>query len=196
MQPDLFRHVAVAGALIQSLPVIAGLLCASAVALFFLPKAKHLAWARRVEAFLSRHVVLRNGIQFVKEFARRPKVALIAVAISAVSYGFNFLSGYLIGLSLNIPVTFSQIIIVLAVVYSITSLPISVGGHGIREITIIALFLALGIIDETHTETALAFSLLLFAVQLFWSIIGGLYYVMHKTDIEAGSLNLSRSAGG
>ena len=101
-------------------------------------------------------------------------------AISAASYLFNFGSGYLVGLALGLTVSFSQIIVMLAFVYTITSLPISVGGHGVRELTLIAMFGLMGLSSSGQPEVAIAFSILLFSVQLIWSLIGGLYYLAHR----------------
>ena len=66
--------------------------------------------------------------------------------------------------------------VAVAVSYAVTALPISVGGHGVREgalLTVLGLFGLLPAGSETR-ETALLLAMLVWAVTMGWSLFGGL----------------------
>jgi hypothetical protein len=62
-------------------------------------------------------------------------------------------------------------------------LPITINGHGLRELLLIAYFTQLGVnlgarTDISVREVAVAFSLLMVANDLLWSLPGGWQYLM------------------
>lgn len=179
-QPGLLGKLETAQALAKILPLLLLALLAGLAGLLFLPYMKGVPVLQKLLAALPEHPLAQNSVLFLKEFAKKPGAVLITLVISAASYLFNFSSGYLVGLALGLTVNFSQIIVMLAFVYTITSLPISVGGHGVRELTLIAMFGLMGLSAPGQPEVAIAFSILLFSVQLIWSLIGGLYYLAHR----------------
>jgi hypothetical protein len=66
------------------------------------------------------------------------------------------LAAWWIGLSLALPVSFADYLVFIPVVIVVTLLPVSVGGWGLREGTLIALFALVGV----PSHSALAFSVL------------------------------------
>jgi hypothetical protein len=81
------------------------------------------------------------------------------------------------------------------VVMLLIMLPVTINGHGLRELLLIAYFTQVGIgIDgfggSGVREIAVAFSLLLVANDLLWSIPGGIWY-MARFKASARSLDPS-----
>ena len=62
----------------------------------------------------------------------------------------------------------------MSVAYAVTFLPISVGGHGVREGALLATLAAFGMLAaEVAHERALLLALLVWATTVFWSLVGG-----------------------
>lgn len=81
------------------------------------------------------------------------------------------------GLDLGLPVVFAFI----SLVDLIRLLPISIGGLGVRELTLIALFANVGL----SQEKAVAFSVLAFAPLVVVAISGGIVYILRAGLIGA-----------
>jgi uncharacterized membrane protein YbhN (UPF0104 family) len=81
------------------------------------------------------------------------------------------------GLELSLPVLFAFI----SLVDLIRLLPISIGGLGVRELTLIALFANVGL----EQEKAVAYSILAFAPLVVVAIAGGIVYIMRAGLIGA-----------
>ena len=104
-------------------------------------------------------------------------VATVAVAISV--HLFSFAAATLLARSLGLPIDYALAGLILLLVFSASALPISVSGHGVREGVMIFLFAHLGISQDP--EAAIAYSLLIYGLGLFWSLFGGLAYLTLKT---------------
>ena len=100
---------------------------------------------------------------------------LVAVAVHLVS----FAAATLLARSLELPIDYALAGLILLLVFSASALPISVSGHGVREGVMIFLFARLGVSQDT--ESAIAYSLLIFGLGLFWSLFGGLAYLTLKS---------------
>lgn len=184
-QPELLGGIPAARALALYMPPALGVCLAGVAVFLFLPSSRVPGPVRRwVEAALERAVV-GNLVLFLKQQRRRPWVFVAAMGISAASYLFNFLSAYFVAQAMGLEITYMQIIFVIAILYTIISVPISFGGHGVREVVLIALFAGLGF-GKVGPEVAVAYSLLLFSVQLLWSLVGGAWFVARRTAAPAG----------
>lgn len=85
-----------------------------------------------------------------------------------------------VGLGLNLP--FIETCIAVSVAYAATALPLSVGGHGVREG---ALLFTLGVFDLISTagpdrDAALLLALLVWAVTMIWSLFGGIILLVWR----------------
>jgi hypothetical protein len=90
------------------------------------------------------------------------------------------MAGLCIARAIDLDINFTQMLVILAFVICMMSLPISVAGHGIREAAFIVMFLAFGIRTGNATASqgyAVAFSLIYYALHLFWGLVGGLVFV-------------------
>jgi len=124
-----------------------------------------------------------------------------AIVCSIVIYLVVFLAGLYLGDAIGLNMTYPQVLMILSVVICVISLPISIGGHGVREGAFVLLFAAFGLVSaDGHTgagyETAVLYSLLFFALFLVWSLIGGLVYIGFRTGSHRSAVGAQRARTG
>ena len=100
-------------------------------------------------------------------------VALILVSIGV--HLLSFAGATLLARALDLPINYSLAGLILVLIFSASALPISVSGHGVREGVMVFLFLHLGL--GADPESAIAYSVLIYGLGLFWSLLGGLAYL-------------------
>ena len=76
-----------------------------------------------------------------------------------------------------------SIFCVMPVVSTVTALPISLGGAGLREGLFITL---LGALYQTPKEIAMSISISGFLILVFWSLVGGLVYLFYRSSSPDG----------
>ena len=76
-----------------------------------------------------------------------------------------------------------SIFCVMPVVSTVTALPISLGGAGWREVLFITL---LGALYQTPKEIAMSISISGFLILVFWSLVGGLVYLLYRSSSPDG----------
>lgn len=119
---------------------------------------------------------------------RQYKVMFVTTVLLSVLVRVVWSLGcYVIVLAMSLPLSFSMVLAIVSLVDLIRMLPISVGGLGVREWTMIVLFANIGI----AREQALLFSLLAFAPVLLTAIVGGIIYVS-----RSGVLRIERHGAG
>jgi glycosyltransferase 2 family protein len=91
----------------------------------------------------------------VKVWAGHPWAFFLAFLIAWPSNLLPMLASFLIAKSLGIDVTYLQVIGVQTLTYFISTLPISIGGYGVREMAYTALYMALGATVEQSLSLAL-----------------------------------------
>ncbi|NBS87257.1 MAG: UPF0104 family protein [Verrucomicrobia bacterium] len=89
--------------------------------------------------------------------------------------GWSTVAVILLARALDLPITYSLAGLILVLIFSASALPISVSGHGVREGVMIFLFLHLGL--GADPESAIAYSILIYGLGLFWSLLGGIAYL-------------------
>lgn len=99
--------------------------------------------------------------------AHRARV-LAALGLCLPIHGISFLTYYLLAVKLDMPVTIFDISAVLALVWVITSVPITIAGAGVRELSLIYL---LGLY-EVSPESATALSIYVYVIGVFMAVIG------------------------
>jgi uncharacterized protein (TIRG00374 family) len=107
---------------------------------------------------------------------------LAALSLAFALHLLNFLIAYLFAKALGISVTYIQIAIIVPIVMLLIMFPATINGHGLRELLLIAFFTQMGITigrsgGSGVREIAIAFSLVLVANDLLWSIPGGIWYM-------------------
>ena len=101
------------------------------------------------------------------------------VLVSLCVHLASFAGATLLARSLDLPINYSLAGLILVLIFTASALPISVSGHGVREGVMVFLFLHLGL--GTDPESAIAYSILIYGLGLFWSLFGGLAYLTLKS---------------
>ena len=133
--------------------------------------------AEFVERFFEKVKLLRIGekinavYSIVQDYRNRKKLVIEAFLVSLLSQIFFFLVIHMFFLSLDSPISIGNIFLIMPVVTFISMVP-SLGGLGVREGAIVALFMPLA-----GKEVSFAVSLLLLSAFLCVSIVGGVIFL-------------------
>jgi uncharacterized protein (TIRG00374 family) len=174
----------VADAAIVALIVVFGLMVAGTITLFFTPFHRTPA---RVQALWNRvphHRIAELVVSGFRQHGRALRMTLGSVAAGIAVTAALVAAGYCIARGIGLTVGYFQLLIVITVAICVTSLPISIGGHGVREGIFVLMFAAIGAIalDRGGSENAILFSVLFFAVPLVWSLVGGILYLTFRHE--------------
>lgn len=103
-----------------------------------------------------------------------------ALTLAFVVHLLNFLTIYLFARALNLPISYGQVLSMMPVILFLVLIPITINGHGLREVLLISYFGYLGIaaVGFPVRESAIALSLLVVANDLLWSLPGGISYLL------------------
>lgn len=125
---------------------------------------------------LGRLPILKELKYFILGFTSRE--LLIAFLYSLLIQSTVVLSVYLIFLCLNIKVNFLELFVYLAVIITLTTLPISISGIGVREWAFMVFFGS-----SIGNENSVAVSLLWFFSVVLASAYGGIEYLRFKDSV-------------
>lgn len=104
------------------------------------------------------------------------RATLVAASLLSVSsWVLDFTAIWLLALCVGLPVSLQIMTVAAAAAYVVASLPLSIGGHGLREGALVAVLGWLGFSSATHPAVALLAAAFL-AVTISWSLVGGLVY--------------------
>lgn len=108
---------------------------------------------------------------------------VMALVLAFAIHLLNFSIIYFFARALRIPVSYGQVLLMMPVILFLVLIPVTINGHGLREVLLIGYFGYLGIVvagrsDIKVQETAVALSLIGVANDLLWSMPGGLLYLM------------------
>lgn len=101
------------------------------------------------------------------------RVALPALLISLLVWLVDFASLWLLARSVGLAAGFLGLSAAAAAAYVVAALPISIGGHGLREGTLVAMLALLGIGTGQSAQVALL-AVAFLVVSVGWSLFGGL----------------------
>lgn len=110
---------------------------------------------------------------------------LAASAISVLVHLLVFAGSLCLARAIAFPASFIQVMAAVSVAVCLSSIPISLGGHGVREGAFVLVFTALGVVGSAHgagigQEAAVLFSLLFFALFAVWGLPGGWVYLFGR----------------
>jgi len=178
----LFLGFGTVGKTSYVIPVVA-FFAVCVILLFFLLNPSILRLNKLVEKikFLSKiREKLREVYHTFRSF-KKFKLALVAALLCSFALQLGFIANYyLAAKALGIDLSFASFIFIVPVVSTIAMLPISIGGTGIRENSLVFLMVALGAPSERSTVT----SLLLFAMIITVGIIGAVIYVVRPFILQ------------
>lgn len=138
--------------------------------------------------------ILESLIAGFRKHGRSKRLTLRAMACSLAIWFIVFTAGFFIAQAIHLEVSYFQILVILSIVIFVISLPISLGGHGVREGIFVLMFTVFGIISidlqsGAGQEPAILFSILYFALFSVWSLIGGLIYLGFSVPVNHRSLS-------
>jgi glycosyltransferase 2 family protein len=113
------------------------------------------------------------------------RLLFTSVVISLLSHTAIITSYYFVAKSLSLQVQYSSLLQLIPVVDVLSTLPISLGGVGVREYFTIQLFSLVG----TDQESALALSVTLFTILLAFGLLGGLLHLFEIVTINKKEVN-------
>jgi hypothetical protein len=173
-------------AFIALLVMAAGLVAAAAL-MAIAPFHRASPGLRRLWKRVPHHHVVELVVSGFRQHGVALKWTLASVVTGiAVTLALN-LAGYCIARGIGLDVTYARLLIITTVVVCVTSLPISIGGHGVREAIFVLMFAAFGVaaVDRSigsGQELAILFSVLFFTVPLVWSIVGAIVYLTFRHE--------------
>jgi uncharacterized protein (TIRG00374 family) len=101
--------------------------------------------------------LIRNVILALISFTASPRLILKTVALSAVLQIVIVFAYWFLAKSLQIEIGFLELLLIISITYTAASLPISLGGLGVREGVFVALLLTLGVDKVLATSLSLAY---------------------------------------
>lgn len=118
---------------------------------------------------------LATAAQLLACVRATPGLHAAAFLLGAVIWLLDFIAVWLLARAIGLPLPFLETCIAMSVAYAATVLPISVGGHGIREGAFLATLAAFGLLaTDAAQNLAPLLALLVWAATVFWSLFGGL----------------------
>jgi len=125
-------------------------------------------------------VKIKNSIlishDIVLIYIKKPRIIFIMLLLSFIMHSCSFSMSYLIASFLGIDLSFLDISAVSSLTWLITTIPISISGIGVREISYIKILGYYGISNEAAT----GLSLYIFLVIVITSIIGFPFVLLSK----------------
>ncbi len=165
-----------------ALMIMLGLMVGGAVIVAFVPFKRLPIFPHKLWSRIPKREVIEALVAAFRQHGSASLLTLGAIACSVAIWFIVYTAGYCIALAIGLNVTYLQIVVILSIVSFVISLPISIGGHGVREGAFVAMFAAFGIITIDGLtgygrESAILFSVLFYALFLVWSLVGGLVYL-------------------
>ena len=105
-------------------------------------------------------------------FRSQKKVLIKAILLSLVIQGGFSVAFYFIGLSLGIKLNIAHFLVLIPIINTVSFLPISFGGLGLRDNVAVVLFSSLGV----ASDKVAAMTLIIFAFLFFIGVAGGIIY--------------------
>jgi len=131
------------------------------------------------------------AVAVARRSVRVNRLTVAAAALALATHLGNFLAVFLLARALHIGITFPQTLLMMPVVLLVIMLPITINGHGLREVAMIGYF---GLMDigggsahSTGAQVAVALSLAFVANDLLCALPGGLwllFFPQRESDLR------------
>ncbi len=124
----------------------------------------------------------------LRRIAANRAAFMAALGLSYAIWLLDFVSVWLLARSIGLPLPFIEVSLAMSVAYAATVLPISVGGHGVREGAMVTMIGLLGFLpDAAARQHALLLAVLVWAVGVLWSLLGGGVLLFHRNRPAAAA---------
>ncbi len=130
---------------------------------------------------LPRYDTLKRMVDAYRTYASHPVVLGKTIALTVGVHTFSMLAIVFVGWGLGLRSTHGVVdyFLYLPIINSVTAVPISISGFGVREGMYAVMFGEVGI----ATSEAVALSLLGYLASLFWSLVGAFFYLTHRREL-------------
>jgi len=118
--------------------------------------------------------LIKDSHEEIHYFKHHKKIIFNNLLLSVLIQGSGPLVFYIIALALGIKISLIYFFVFIPIIGAITLLPISIGGLGLRDATVIFFFAKAGVVKDM----AFAMSLMNFFFILVCGVLGGLIYVL------------------
>lgn len=154
-----------------ALAVCAGIAVVTFLLLYSTP-ARWPAWLRRMLG----PARTETAAGLLEKVRATPVPHLQAIVISYVIWLLEIASVWFLALAVGLSLPLLETSVAVAVAYAVTALPISVGGHGVREGALLGVLGIFGLLPAgtAARESALLLAMLVWAVTMIWSAVGGI----------------------
>ena len=133
-------------------------------------------WLKR----MPRYDMLRRMVDAYRVYASHPTVLTKTVLISFGVHFFSMLSIWCVGRGLEVQsARLIDYFLYLPIINSVTAVPITISGFGVREGMYVTMFREVGVAEPV----ALVMSLLGYLANLFWSVVGAFFYLTHRKEL-------------
>ncbi len=134
------------------------------------------SWLQR----MPHYATMRRMVDAYRVYASHPVILTKTLVISFVVHFFSMLSIWCVGRGLGVTsASFTDYFLYLPIINSVTAVPITISGFGVREGMYIKMFHEVGVAEPV----ALVMSLLGYLASLFWSIVGGAFFLTHRKEL-------------
>lgn len=138
--------------------------------------ARFLTWGVRRLMPQEFAIKARTVYNHIHEFGRKRKLFLTVVLISVVVQSLRVLTHYLLARSFGISLPIMYFFLIIPLIAITASLPVSLGGLGVRENVGVMLF---GLVGMAEIQ-AFSVEFLAYLVAIFCSLPGGLLFIIRK----------------
>lgn len=135
---------------------------------------------------LPKYDTFKRMIDAYRQYTSHPEILLYTTLQSFGVHIMSMMSIWCVGAGLKV-VTANGLIdylLYLPIINSVTAIPISISGFGVREGMYAAMFGEVGV----AASLAIALSLLGYLATLFWSLVGAGFYLTHRKDIPTADV--------
>ncbi len=122
---------------------------------------------------------IKSFYDYFHGYIKEKRIIVIALFYSIMVQILSMASVYMISLGLHSSITFGDIVVFLPIVVTLTTIPLSLSGIGVREGAFVFLFGLIGI----GKEEALTVSLAWFLSVALTSFFGLFFYLRYKAEI-------------
>ncbi|MEI6035317.1 MAG: lysylphosphatidylglycerol synthase transmembrane domain-containing protein [Verrucomicrobiae bacterium] len=139
--------------------------------------------AARLPRWLPMHAKIAEAAAAFSMYAKAGRAVGAAFLLSLPAHLLMFSTFYFGARAFSAGLGVLSIYCVMPIVATVTALPISVGGAGVREGLFISL---LGALYKTPEAIAMTISISGFLMVVFWSLVGGVVYLLYRSGAPAG----------
>lgn len=137
----------------------------------------------KLPRWLPMHDKMVEAAAAFSQYAKAGGAVGKAFLLSLPAHLLNFSTFYFAAKAFGAGLSLIGVFCVMPIVSTVTALPISLGGAGVREGLFITL---LGALYATPKEIAMSISISGFLMVVFWSLTGGVVYLLYRSSSPGG----------